>query len=281
MSVWLAKLRLGMHLMRGVWIVALRFPRYSAQQRRDVTRVWSVKLLRLAGMRLVVHNDQARLDHGALVVGNHISWIDIYAINAWRPTPFVSKAEVRKWPVIGWLAHRLDTVFIHREKRRDAQRAMHEMAERLGHGGVVCVFPEGTTSDGVELLPFHANLFQAAVSAGAPVQPICLLYEDAEGRQSTAPAYVGDVSLGQSVDAVLRNGPITVHLYVGEAIEAGNDRRVLAAKAREAVEGALRGMQANVGKPANLESAVRSEALGSAAGDAECGALDVSPTPRN
>lgn len=281
MSVWLAKLRLGMHLMRGVWIVALRFPRYSAQQRRDVTRVWSVKLLRLAGMRLVVHNDQARLDHGALVVGNHISWIDIYAINAWRPTPFVSKAEVRKWPVIGWLAHRLDTVFIHREKRRDAQRAMHEMAERLGHGGVVCVFPEGTTSDGVELLPFHANLFQAAVSAGAPVQPICLLYEDAEGRQSTAPAYVGDVSLGQSVDAVLRNGPITVHLYVGEAIEAGDDRRVLAAKAREAVEGALRGMQATVGKPANLESAVRSEALGLAAGDAECGALDVRPTPRN
>jgi 1-acyl-sn-glycerol-3-phosphate acyltransferase len=281
MSVWLAKLRLGMHLMRGVWIVALRFPRYSAQQRREATRVWSVKLLRLAGMRLVVHNDQARLDHGALVVGNHISWIDIYAINAWRPTPFVSKAEVRKWPVIGWLAHRLDTVFIHREKRRDAQRAMHEMAERLGHGGVVCVFPEGTTSDGVELLPFHANLFQAAVSAGAPVQPICLLYEDAEGRQSTAPAYVGDVSLGQSVDAVLRNGPITVHLYVGEAIEAGDDRRVLAAKAREAVEGALRGMQATVGKPANLESAVRSEALGLAAGDAECGALDVRPTPRN
>jgi 1-acyl-sn-glycerol-3-phosphate acyltransferase len=92
------------------------------------------------------------------------------------------------------------------------------------------------------------------------------------------------VSLGQSVDAVLRNGPITVHLYVGEAIEAGDDRRVLAAKAREAVEGALRGMQATVGKPANLESAVRSEALGLAAGDAgdaECGALDVSPTPRN
>jgi 1-acyl-sn-glycerol-3-phosphate acyltransferase len=89
------------------------------------------------------------------------------------------------------------------------------------------------------------------------------------------------VSLGQSVDAVLRNGPITVHLYVGEAIEAGDDRRVLAAKAREAVEGSLRGMQATVGKPANLESAVRSEALGSAAGDAECGVLDVSPTPRN
>lgn len=246
MSVWLAKLRLGMHLMRGVWIVALRFPRYSADERREVTRAWSLKLLRLAGMRLVVHNDQARLDHGALVVGNHISWIDIYAINAWRPTPFVSKAEVRKWPVIGWLAHRLDTVFIHREKRRDAQRAMHEMAERLGQGGVVCVFPEGTTSDGVALLPFHANLFQAAVSAGAPVQPICLLYEDAEGKQSTAPAYVGDVSLAQSVDAVLRSRPITVHLYVGEAIEAGDDRRVLAAKAREVVEGALRGMQVGV-----------------------------------
>ena len=280
MSVWLAKLRLGMHLMRGVWIVALRFPRYSAEKRRDVTRAWSVKLLRLAGMRLIVHNDQARLDHGALVVGNHVSWIDIYAINAWRPTPFVSKAEVRKWPVIGWLAHRLDTVFIHREKRRDAQRAMHEMAERIGHGGVVCVFPEGTTSDGVELLPFHANLFQAAVSAGAPVQPICLLYEDAEGRQSTAPAYVGDVSLLESVDAVLRNGPITVHLYVGEAIEAGDDRRRLAAKAREVVEGALRGMQAGLIKPARLELKTQEDASSVASGSTDRDMLDVGSAPR-
>jgi len=246
MKTTLAKLRLVLHLLHGMWIVATRYRRWSDARKAEVNRAWSLKMLRLAGMRLVVHHDEERLDHGALVVGNHVSWLDIYVINAWRPTPFVSKAEVRQWPVVGWLAHRLDTIFIHREKRRDAQRAMHEMAVRLERGGVVCVFPEGTTSDGLGLLPFHANLFQAAVSAGCAVQPICLMYEDKGGRQSTVPAYNGEISLGQSVNAVLRGGPFTAHLYVGAAIPAMDDRRALSAKAREAVAAGLAQLQASV-----------------------------------
>jgi 1-acyl-sn-glycerol-3-phosphate acyltransferase len=244
----LAKLRLVLHFLHGVWIVATRYARLSEEGKRALNRAWSLKLLRLVGMRLVVHHDDRRIDHGVLVVGNHVSWLDIYVINAWQPTPFVSKAEVRQWPVVGWLAHRLNTIFIHREKRRDAQRAMHEMAVRLEGGGRVCVFPEGTTSDGLALLPFHANLFQAAVSAQCPVQPVCLLYEDREGRQSTAPAYIDDVSLGQSLDAVLRGGPFTAHLYVGEGIAAMDDRRALSANAREAVAAGLAELQAKVGR---------------------------------
>ncbi len=254
MKVTLAKLRLALHLLHGMWIVATRYSRWSDERKRAVNRAWSLKMLRLAGMRLVVHHDGNRLDHGALVVGNHISWADIYVVNAWRPTPFVSKAEVRQWPVVGWLAHRLDTIFIHREKRRDAQRAMHEMASRLQAGGVVCVFPEGTTSDGSALLPFHANLFQAAVSAQCPVQPICLLYEDAQGRQSLAPAYIDDISLLHSLDMVLRSGPITAHLYVGAPIEPMADRRALAAKAREAVQAGLSELRAGVGLPRDYEA---------------------------
>lgn len=244
----LAKLRLVLHFLHGVWIVATRYGRLSEEGRRALNRAWSLKLLRLVGMRLVVHHDDRRIDHGVLVVGNHVSWLDIYVINAWRPTPFVSKAEVRQWPVVGWLAHRLDTIFIHREKRRDAQRAMHEMAARLEGGGRVCLFPEGTTSNGLALLPFHANLFQAAISAQCPVQPVCLLYEDRHGRQSTAPAYIDDVSLGQSLDAVLRGGPFTAHLYVGEAIAAMDARRALSAKARDAVAAGLGELQAQVGR---------------------------------
>lgn len=248
MKVTLAKLRLVLHFLHGVWIVATRYARLSEEGKRALNRAWSLKLLQLVGMRLVVHHDDRRIDEGVLVVGNHVSWLDIYLINAWRPTPFVSKAEVRQWPVVGWLAHRLDTIFIHREKRRDAQRAMHEMAARLEGGGRVCVFPEGTTSNGLALLPFHANLFQAAVSAQCPVQPVCLLYEDGQGRQSTAPAYIDDVSLGQSLDAVLRGGPFTAHVYVGEAIAAMDDRRALAAKARDAVASGLSELQAKVGR---------------------------------
>ncbi|WP_255212717.1 lysophospholipid acyltransferase family protein, partial [Burkholderia pseudomallei] len=249
----LRKARLVLHLLRGMATVALRFERATPERRRDLTRRWTLKMLQLCGMRLVVHNDAARLDARALVVGNHVSWLDIYVINAWRPTPFVSKAEVRAWPVVGWLAERLGTVFIQREKRSEAKRIMHELSERLGNGELMCVFPEGTTSDGLGLLPFHSNLFQAVVSADCSVQPICLMYEDARGRQSVAPAYVGDLPLGKSLDMVLANGPLTAHLYVCEPIAATGDRREMAALARASVADALARMQAGVERPLDAD----------------------------
>ena len=165
MKLALRKARLIAHLLHGMWIVATRFHKVGAEGRLTLNREWSLKMLRLCGMRLVVHNDSARLDRGALVVANHISWIDIYVINAWRPTPFVSKAEIRQWPVVGWLAQQLGTVFIQREKRSDAKRIMHELSDRLSAGELMCVFPEGTTSNGLALLPFHANMFQADTAA--------------------------------------------------------------------------------------------------------------------
>src|ERR1700744_537354 len=243
MKLALRKARLIAHLLHGMFTVATRFPRASAAERHALNRAWSLKMLRLCGMRLVVHNDSARLDRGALVVANHISWIDIYVINAWRPTPFVSKAEIRQWPVVGWLAQQLDTVFIQREKRSDAKRIMHELSDRLSAGELMCVFPEGTTSNGLALLPFHANLFQAAVSASVPVQPLCIMYEDAQGRQSTAPAYIGELSLGESLDALLRGGPLTAHVYVGATLAPGADRRLLAAEAQASVGAALAALQ--------------------------------------
>lgn len=243
MSLFIRKARLLGHLLRGAWTVGVRFPRATPEARHAMNRAWSLRMLDLCGMKLVVHNDAARLDAGALVVSNHISWIDIYVINAWRPTPFVSKAEIRHWPLIGWFAQNLDTVFIEREKRSDARRIMHELAARLERGELMCVFPEGTTTDGFAIKPFHSNMFQAPVSAGKPVQPICILYEDAQGRQSAAPAYIDDVSLKESLDALLKAGPITAHVYVGEAIGPGDDRRKLAASAQEAVEAALDAMR--------------------------------------
>ena len=248
----LRKARIFGHLLHGMWTVATRFPNATPQVRMELNRRWSIEMLRRCGMKLVVHNDQARLDSGALVVGNHVSWIDIYVVNAWRPTPFVSKAEVRGWPLVGWLAQQLDTIFLQREKRSDAKRIMHELSERLVRGELMCVFPEGTTSVGTDLLPFHSNLFQAAVSASCPVQPICLMYEDANGRHSAAPAYIDDLTLAFTLNAMLRDAPLTAHLYVCDAIEPGADRRVLARQAQAAVEQALRAMQAGLKAPATV-----------------------------
>jgi 1-acyl-sn-glycerol-3-phosphate acyltransferase len=187
-----------------------------------------------------------------------VSWIDIYVVNAWRPTPFVSKAEVRQWPIVGWLAQQLDTIFLQREKRSDAKRIMHELSERLKRGELMCVFPEGTTSVGKDLLPFHSNLFQAAVLARCPVQPICLMYEDGNGRQSEAPAYIDDLTLSFTLNAMLRTTPLTGHLYVCDVIAAGADRRVLAKDAQGAIETALRRMQAGL-SAVTVEEAVDAE----------------------
>lgn len=265
MSLFIRKTRLLAHLLRGAWTVATRFPRASAEARHAMNRAWSLKMLALCGMKLVVHNDSARLDAGALVVSNHVSWIDIYVINAWRPTPFVSKAEIRHWPLIGWFAQNLDTVFIEREKRSDARRIMQELSSRLERGELMCVFPEGTTSSGVALLPFHSNMFQAAVAAGKPVQPLCIYYEDAQGRQSTAPAYIDDLSLKESLDAMLKAGPLTAHVYVGEPI-AADDRRTLAARAQAAVNAALETMRGPVLAGAADEAPADSEPLADARG---------------
>jgi 1-acyl-sn-glycerol-3-phosphate acyltransferase len=112
----------------------------------------------------------------------------------------------------------------------------------------MCVFPEGTTSNGLALLPFHANMFQAAVSAAAPVQPLCIMYEDAQGRQSTAPAYIDDLSLADSLNLLLQGGPLTAHVYVGAPLAPGADRRTLAAQAEGVIAAALQEMQQGAAK---------------------------------
>ena len=141
-----------------------------------------------------------------------------------------------RWPLIGALATGVGTLFIQRESRRDAMRVVHHMADSLRAGDVLAVFPEGTTSDGVDLLPFHANLLQAAITAGAPVQPVALQFLDARGERSLAPCYVGDDTLLGSVWRTVRARGITVRIVFGTPQDAqGRERRAWAQSLREDV----------------------------------------------
>ena len=243
----LRKACLILHIVRGMVLAALVYPRMPYDRQQKMIRDWSQRMLAICGIKLVVHQHGETLASGAMLVGNHISWIDIYVIDAWRPTPFVSKAEIAKWPVIGWLAKTIGTVFIQREKRSDAKKIMHQLADILSSGGLIALFPEGTTTDGKTVQPFHANMFQAPVLAGAPIQPIGLMYEDAQGRQSPAADYIGDTTLGQSIDMILSASPLTAHLYVGAPLAPATDRRQLAAQAQQAVSLALEYLQAGCG----------------------------------
>jgi len=246
----LRKARLLLHIVRGAVMAFMHYPRATPERRQQLIRDWSRRLLALCGMTLEVHHYGQTLERGAMVVGNHVSWIDIYVIDAWRPTPFVAKAEIAKWPVVGFLAKTIGTVFIQREKRSDAKKIMHQLADILRGGGMIAVFPEGTTTDGLTVHPFHTNLFQAAVHAQAPIQPICLMYGDAQGRQSMAPAYIGETSLWESLDMILDAAPLTAHLYVGAGLPVSNDRRELALAAQRAVE---TGLQVLRGSPVRAD----------------------------
>lgn len=225
-----------MHIVAGLLTILLRFPRLSPEQRAIRVQVWSREMLARIGIQLEVQGD-ATLPGPLLLVANHISWLDITSLHAARFCRFVSKADVQAWPLIGSLASGAGTLFIQRDSRRDAMRVVHHMADSLRAGEVLAVFPEGTTSNGVDLLPFHANLLQAAIAAQVPVQPVALQFIDTpSGALSLAPCYVGDDTLLGSIWRTVRARGITARIVFGAPQpSAGRERRAWAQSLRDEV----------------------------------------------
>jgi 1-acyl-sn-glycerol-3-phosphate acyltransferase len=229
-------LRVVAHVLAGAWRIHWVFPRLSQAQRDAEVQTWACTMIGLLAMELVVEGDPPA--HGPmLLVSNHISWADIVVLHAARHCRFVSKVEVKRWPVIGTLATGAGTLYIERESRRDAMRVMHHMAERLAAGDVLAVFPEGTTGDGVTVQNFHANMLQSAISANAQVQPVGLQFRDvATGAVSFAPCYIGDDTLLQSLWRTLKSrGVQAVVRYGTPQSAAGRDRRTWAADLHQSV----------------------------------------------
>ena len=225
-----------LHLLSGGWTIWRRFPKLSQAERDAQVQQWAATMLRRLSIQLVVHGDAAA-QGPVLLASNHISWLDIVVIHAARHCRFISKSDVKHWPLVGMLATGAGTLYIERESRRDAMRVVHHMAERLRAGDVLGVFPEGTTGDGLSVLPFHANLLQAAISADAPIQPIALHFADGlTGQTSLAPCYIGDDTLVASVWRTLcaRNLQAAVH-FGAVQLPNGRDRRTLAGDLRDAI----------------------------------------------
>lgn len=209
--------RVAAHLLGGLWRVAVLFPFYSLERRRRVRHDWSRRLLVVFGFTLKVEGHLPA--QTGLIAANHVSWIDIFAVNALTPVAFVSKDDVIHWPIIGTLARHNETIFLQRGSRGHAHTIGRTMAERLESGNWLAVFPEGTTTDGTHLHPFHAALLQPAIDANVPVTPVALRYEDAAGNQSLLPAYAGDTSLWACFCAILSARQLVVRLTIGEPVQ--------------------------------------------------------------
>lgn len=239
LPILLRLLRVGLHLLYGALQAALLFRLADAARRQRLTRRWSRQLLALLGIRVDAGAGLARIDRG-LLVANHISFIDVFVINALLPAAFVAKSEVAAWPLIGWLSRHTGTVFIERGSRRAAHRTHRHMLEALRDGRRLAIFPEGTTTVGDRLLPFHAALLQSAIDAAVPVHALALGYHCADGARSEAPAYIDDISLLECLVSVLSTDGLVARVTLAASfVPPLADRRHLAHRAHQAVAAAL------------------------------------------
>ncbi|MES2900433.1 MAG: lysophospholipid acyltransferase family protein [Pseudomonadota bacterium] len=231
--------RVFFHLFVGLCTCALLFPWIGGARRDGYVARWSRRLLHICGVSVEHAAGAPALQH-AMIVSNHVSWLDIFVINALHPCRFVAKAEIRAWPVLGWLVDKAGTVFIARGNRRELRHIFKGMVDALERGERVAFFPEGTTAAQGSVLPFHANLFEAAVDARVKVQPYAVRYLDVRGQLHAAVDFIGDMSFAQSMLAILKADPIRAELTCLAPLEAaGAHRRELAQAAHDAVARAL------------------------------------------
>jgi 1-acyl-sn-glycerol-3-phosphate acyltransferase len=221
----------------SVWLAAaLRAPRLAHQDRLDLAAQHARATLRALDVSVAVRGPRPVGTAGRLVVANHISWLDVYVLNALLPARFVAKSETRGWPLVGTVASRFGALFIVRGSFRDAARVKDAVAIALRAGDTVVVFPEATTTDGRAVGRFYPALFQAAIDANALVQPVALRYLDEDGARSTAAPFIGDVTFADSLMRVLRAPVLRAEVSFGSPLASvGRRRRELGAQAAEDV----------------------------------------------
>ncbi|WP_447922093.1 lysophospholipid acyltransferase family protein [Achromobacter aegrifaciens] len=188
-------------ILLGLLCVGLVYPLIGSKSRAWLNRHWSRCLMAFCGLRVVLKGEP-RMTGPVLMVANHVSWIDIFVLNSARATSFVAKSEIRSWPVIGWLVAGAGTLFIERGQRHAVHAMGESMQARFKQGDAVGLFAEGTTTEGFELLPFHASLFEPARSAAVEIQPVALRFLQ-HGKRSGYAAFVGEESLVANLWRVL------------------------------------------------------------------------------
>jgi 1-acyl-sn-glycerol-3-phosphate acyltransferase len=236
----LRTIRLVWHLIKGCAISASVFPFIDRRAQLRIIQRWSRGVLDILQVRL--HRQGTIPSDGipTVIVANHVSWLDVWLIHSVDPVRFVAKSDIRSWPVVGWLVEKAGTIFIQRARRHDTARTNGLIVETLLRGEKVGMFPEGTTTDGTELKPFHASLFQPAVGAGARIVAVALRYPDAQGGPNLDAAYAGDRSLLESLRLILRYRSLRAELIVAGMFEVnGKTRREIAAEAEQLITRAL------------------------------------------
>jgi 1-acyl-sn-glycerol-3-phosphate acyltransferase len=234
------------HVICGLACVFGMFPLVSQSTRNRVIRGWSRVLLAICGARLAVSGvplspaiEATGIEPwaiGRLALASHVSWIDVFAIDAAVPARFVAKAEIGRWPLLGSLVTRSGTLYIERGRRHAVAAMNRKVREHLKAGETIVVFPEGTTTDGSRLLSFHSNLVAPAIEVAAPIWPVAVRYLE-DGKRSTAAAFIGEMGLVTSLARILvaRRLVIEVAFLPPIVVGEGANRHAIARAARAAI----------------------------------------------
>lgn len=202
-------------------------------------RLWSAGLMRIFGFRTRRYGTP--LPGGVMFVANHVSWIDIELMHSQRMMGFVAKAEIARWPLVGWLASRGGTIYHHRGSNDSLHGVMHQMVQRLESGQAVGVFPEGRTTRGDAIGVFHARIFQPAVVAGVPAQPVALKY-GLRGSAQTIVAFGERESFFANFVRLLGEPGRVAEVHFLEPVASSEDgRRRMAETCRERIAAAMAG----------------------------------------
>lgn len=235
-------LLLVLHILHGI-ALAILYAQPDEQGRiperfRAIAFRWHQRTLKI--LNLDVHYIGTPPDTTVLAVSNHISWLDIIVIAQAFPVDFLSKSEVRSWPLYGWLAARGGTLFIERGNQKAADRAIVQIVDNLQHGDNVLIFPEGTTTDGNGIRKFHARLLAAAQESGKPIQPIALRYPGPGGKTHPAVPFIDHDPLMHSLWKILGQKAIRVEFHYCPLIPVlDRERRELAKLAHDSIQNTL------------------------------------------
>ncbi len=252
-------IRLALHLLHGMFL-AIFHPHLNQTRQRRTLKKWSRQLLNILNIGIHTEGKQlVRGENGYLVVANHVSWLDVFVLNAIYPSRFIAKAEVRNWPLIGWLCKRGDTIFIERAIRQDVASVNLCVGALLKKGVCVGLFPEGTTTEGKQVGHFHSALIQPATDAGTLLFPIALRYQDESWKQSCAANFTGDMTLFQSIWRSPRFDALLV--FTPALATAGENRRMLARTAQKAILQGLQNISAMQPAPEQQTASAISQAL--------------------
>jgi len=231
-------LKIILHILLVVPLCLLIFISTKNQQER-IIRFWCKRLLSIFEISVEVTGLEGNLVNQKkyLMVANHISWLDIIVIQSIKPCIFVAKSDVASWPLFGWVAQMTGTIFIKREKVSDIKKALKKMKRRLIKRSV-CIFPEGTSTNGRYLLPFKSNLFQSSIDTQKSILPLCLRYEQ-KNIYTDKTAFVDDMSLLDSIIKIKQEKDIRAIVEVLQPIRPRYNRKELASYTQEIVRNNL------------------------------------------